>query len=48
MEFSTLLGISNASWLDDVLLWTIVTVAGVLGLAVVVNALDAFFDAETG
>ncbi|WP_158100904.1 hypothetical protein [Variovorax sp. JS1663] len=48
MELSSLLGFLDATWIDDVLLWAVVTVAGVLGLAVVVNALDAFFDAETG
>ena len=48
MELSSLLGFFSATWVDDVLLWTVVAVAGVLGLAVVVNALDAFFDAETG
>ncbi|WP_179106989.1 hypothetical protein [Variovorax sp. KK3] len=48
MELSSMLGFLNAPWIDDVLLWAVVGVAGVLGLAVVVNALDAFFDAETG
>ena len=48
MEPSSLFGIFDATWIDDVLLWAVVAAAGVLGLAVVVNALDAFFDAETG
>lgn len=48
MELSQLSGILDSTWIEDVLLWVVVAAAGVLGLAVVVNALDAFFDAETG
>lgn len=48
MELSSLFSAFDAVWLDDVILWIVVAVAGVVGLAVVVNALDAFFDSEAG
>ncbi|MBT2320978.1 hypothetical protein J7E62_01225 [Variovorax paradoxus] len=46
MELSSLFGALGAAWFDDVLLWTVLAVAGIVGLVAVVNALDAFFDAE--
>jgi hypothetical protein len=45
MEFSSLFSALDAAWIDDVILWSVVAVAGIAGLAVVVNALDVFFDA---
>jgi len=45
MELSALLSILDAPWIDDVIVWTVAAVAGIVGLAVVVNALDVFFDA---
>jgi hypothetical protein len=45
MELSSLLSLLDAPWLDDVIIWTVAAVAGIVALAVVVNALDVFFDA---
>ena len=45
MELSTLLNVLDVPWIDDVIVWTVAGVAGIVGLAVVVNALDVFFDA---
>ena len=48
MELSSLLSAFDAPWIDDVVFWAVAALAGVVGLAVVVNALDAIFDAEAG
>ena len=45
MELSSLLGVLDAPWIDEVIVWTVAAVAGIVALAVVVNALDVFFDA---
>jgi hypothetical protein len=45
MELSSLLSVLDAPWFDEVIVWTVAAVAGIVALAVVVNALDAFFDA---
>lgn len=48
MELSSLFGALGGTWSDDLLLWAVLAVAGIVGLVVVVNALDVFFDAEAG
>ncbi|VTU38273.1 hypothetical protein H6CHR_05180 [Variovorax sp. PBL-H6] len=45
MELSSLFNTLDAAWIDDVILWSVMAVTGIAGLAVVVNALDVFFDA---
>jgi len=48
MELSSLFGALGGVWFDDLLFWAVLAAAGVVGLVAVVNALDMFFDAETG
>ena len=48
MQSSLLLDMVASGWIDELLLWVIASAAGVLALVALVNALDMFFEAETG
>lgn len=48
MELATLFGFLGSFTLDDMLVWTVALVAGVVALVAMVNALDMFLDAEVG
>jgi len=48
MELSTLSGFLNDVSLDDMLIWAVALVAGVVALVAMVNALDMFLDVEAG
>ena len=48
MELSTLSGFLNDVSLDDMLIWAVAIVAGVVALVAMVNALDMFLDVEAG
>ncbi len=48
MELSTLSGFLNDVSLDDMLIWAVALIAGVVALVAMVNALDMFLDVEAG
>lgn len=44
MEISSLWSGLGGVWLDDLLVWGVAALAGIVGLVALVNALDMFFD----
>lgn len=48
MELSTLSGFLNDVSLDDMLIWAVALIAGVVALVAMANALDMFLDVEAG
>lgn len=47
MDLFPLVNLLNNPLLDGVVLWTVATAAGVVGLVALMNALDMFLDNET-
>ena len=48
MDFSSWLHWLGSISLDDLMVWVVGSVAGLLALIALVNALDLFFDTEAG
>ena len=48
MELATLFTVLGGPWLDEILIWTVALIAGVIGVVALVNALDMFLDVEAG
>lgn len=46
MDFSSLVDVLNSPLVDEVLMWTVAAIAGIVGVVALVNALDMFLDIE--
>ena len=50
MELSSLFGALGGAWIDEMLVWAVALMAGVVGVVALVNAIDMIMesDAEAG